>query len=479
MKNWAKQLAGAILVLVFALAVGGFVMVLRAQQGGLAATMAAAHIRAVSPADGAVNVPVSGEIRADYVSRPNQDPTIKLEPPVGVTLDNAQWDGTTFVLHYSGLRENSLYHVELDQDDWTGKGEHKQIKVRWSFRTGSGTTTTPTARPTSSASQTASVAPSPPASASPSPSQSPDSQAPLIWYRGSSNDLHAVDWTGKQVKMQNADIFIQSPDGLRLWRRPTVPASSSVVVDSDRNPVGSVAALDQSMMWADDSRQFCGVTKESTGSYALEMLRISAPPARVGAISVTPGTAQIPALAACSVLTHQAVVIGQSSGYTWSVSLISLSDGHVIYQRSYPNPVARIVASHDGQYIAEQLGSNANSSPVTLIRQLPSGTVVGQLSGIIVQGFSWDGSLVVGNTSGNASLQEAQVIRYRNQNQVVWHQCMCPRPHWLIVLAQPAGSKVAVVASMNDGSAVSFNIVDANGSSQPVPLTSTPIYPAF
>jgi hypothetical protein len=288
-----------------------------------------------------------------------------------------------------------------------------------------------------------------------------------------------VDWTGKQVKMQNADIFIQSPDGLRLWRRPTVPASSSVVVDSDRNPVGSVAALDQSMMWADDSRQFCGVTKESTGSYALEMLRISAPPARVGAISVTPGTAQIPALAACSVLTQQAVVIGQSSGYTWSVSLISLSDGHVIYQRSYPNPVARIVASHDGQYIAEQLGSNANSSPVTLIRQLPSGTVVGQLSGIIVQGFSWDGSLVVGNTSGNASLQEAQVIRYRNQNQVVWHQCMCPHPHWLIVLAQPAGSKVAVVASMNDGSVVSFNIVDANGSSQPVPLTSTPIYPAF
>ncbi len=41
MKNWAKQLAGALLVLAFALAIGGFVMVLRAQQGGLAATMAA------------------------------------------------------------------------------------------------------------------------------------------------------------------------------------------------------------------------------------------------------------------------------------------------------------------------------------------------------------------------------------------------------------------------------------------------------
>ena len=58
MKNWAKQVAGAVLVLVFALAVGGFVMVLRAQQGGLAATMAAAHIRAVSPPEGATNVPL-------------------------------------------------------------------------------------------------------------------------------------------------------------------------------------------------------------------------------------------------------------------------------------------------------------------------------------------------------------------------------------------------------------------------------------
>jgi hypothetical protein len=56
MKNWAKQVGGAVLVLVFALALGAFVMVLRTQQGGLAATIAAAHIRAVSPPDGATNV---------------------------------------------------------------------------------------------------------------------------------------------------------------------------------------------------------------------------------------------------------------------------------------------------------------------------------------------------------------------------------------------------------------------------------------
>lgn len=151
MKNWAKQVAGAVLVLVFALAVGGFVMVLRAQQGALTATMAAAHIRAVSPADGATNAPLDGEIRVDYVSQPKQDPVIKLEPPLGVTLDKAHWDGTTFVVHYSGLRDNSLYHVELDQDDSTQRGEHKQITVRWSFHTRSVVPTGTPPQPTTTA----------------------------------------------------------------------------------------------------------------------------------------------------------------------------------------------------------------------------------------------------------------------------------------------------------------------------------------
>ncbi|TMB72051.1 MAG: hypothetical protein E6J51_01055 [Chloroflexi bacterium] len=354
-----------------------------------------------------------------------------------MTLDHSYWDGATFVIQYHGLRDSSLYHVELDQDDWNGKGEHKQIKVRWSFRTGSGTTATPTARPTSSASAIASP--------SVSPSTSPAGQKPLIWYRGPSNDLHGLDWTGKEVRTLSPDLVIQSPDGLLLWHRPNVPASTS---------------------------------KESTGSYALEMLRIDGTRDRIGAISLTPGTAQLPVLAACSVLTHRAVVIGETPGYAWSLSMISLTDGSVLYQHIYPNPLARIVASHDGQYIAEQYGGNANAGPAVLIRQLPSGTTVGQFSGIIVQGFSWDGSLVVGYTFGNPSTQEAQVYRWRT-HEVVWHQCMCPHPNWLAVLPQPGGSNVAVVATTDDGTHVSFNIVDMSGRPVPVPIASTPIETAF
>ena len=150
--------------------------------------------------------------------------------------------------------------------------------------------------------------------------------------------------------------------------------------------------------------------------------------------------------------------------------MISLADGTVVYQHSYPNPLARIVASHDGQYIAEQFAGNTNG-PATLIRQLPSGTTVGQFSGIVVQRFSWDGSLVVGNTFGDPSVQEAQVMRYRT-HEIVWHQCMCPHPHGLFALPQPGGSKVAVLAITDDGLHVLFTIVDAIGTSKSVPVAA-------
>ena len=458
-KSWAQQLAGTVLVVVFVLAVGGFVTILRAQQADLAAAMAAAHIRAVSPPDSATNVPTNGEIRVDYVSQPAHDPVIKLEPPVGVTLDNAHWDGTTFVIDYHGLHDDSLYHVELDQDDWTGKGEHKQVKVHWSFRTGSSMHVAPSSSPTP-----------PVPSISASPPLTPGPSSPLIWYHGPYTSLYGVDWSGKQVKSLISDNVIQSPDGTRLWRRSTV-------TDSDGNVLGSVA-IDQSMMWADDSRQFCGVTSTASGSYELEMLRINGSRDRVGAVTLTPGTPQTPVLAACSVLTRRAVVIGQSSGYTWSVSMISLSDGSVLYQHSYPNPLARIVASHDGEFIAEQYSGNVNGGPAILIRQLPTGTTVGQFSGIVVQGFSWDGSLVIGSTSGNPSIQEAQVYRWRT-HETVWHQCTCPQPASLNVLPQPGGSKLAVIASWNHGLNWSVDIVDADGTSQPVPPGNTPLTPAF
>ena len=472
MKGWIAQLAGALLVLVFAVAIGGFVLLLRAQQAGLAATMATAHIRAVSPPDGATNVPLAGEIRADYVSRPANDPAIKLEPPVGVTLDNPHWDGTTFVIDDHGLRESSLYHAELDQDDWTGKGEHKQIKVRWAFRTGTlrAVTPTPTVSPT--------PIPTTGVSPTPTPSSSPSATPDLIWYSGPNgaggNEDNGVDWNGQLVKTVRWVGTTQAPDGLRIYDSIT---PSTWIYDANGNRVGSMAGSAASV-WADDSARFCGIARQSTSApYSLVTMPLDGSIHTVGTISVTPGTTQTPQVAACSVLSGRAIIVGESNGYVWSLSLVSLVDASVIYRRNYPNPLTRLIASHDGRYVAEQLAGSANGSPTTLIRELPSGNVVSQLTGISVQGFSWDGSMVAGGIQGNGGLTGAEVIRWQDR-QVIWNRCGCPSPYTIRVIAQPGGSKL-VIAAYDQHGVGTLTIVDSNGAAQPVSVGKGSMLPAF
>ncbi|HVH66150.1 MAG TPA: Ig-like domain-containing protein [Candidatus Acidoferrum sp.] len=464
MKGWIKQLAGTLLVLLFAAGAIGLALVLRSQQDGLGATMAAAHIRAVTPTDGSTNVPTTGEIRAEYISRPTQDPAIKVEPPPGSTLGPGHWDGSTFVTPYSGLRADSLYHVELDQDDSSQKGEHRQIKVRWSFRTGA-----PHPTPTASARPSATVA----VSATPTPGTA---SGPLIWYQGQYPTAYGVDWNGTQAKATaiHSQTIQQSPDGSRLWQKP------ATIVDGDGQPVGSVAA-DQSMMWADDGQQLCGIVLHPTGVYDLDLLTFDGNRHRVG--SITPqgqmSAQQTPSLVACSTLTGRAVVVGSQGGYIWSLQMISLTDGTVIYERPYPNPVARVVASHDGRYIAEQLPYG--SSP-TQIRELPGGNGVGQLSGVIVQAFSWDGSLVAGGTAsvpGTANTDSRAMVIHWQTQQTVWSLCTCPSLNHVSVLAQPNGSKLAIIAAWNSNRDWTFTIVDANGAATSVALAKTPATPAF
>lgn len=465
MKGWIMQVAGAILLILFAGAVAGLMLMLRAQQSGLGASMAAANIRSVSPPDGSIDVPLSGDFRADYIAHPDQDPVIKVEPPVGVTLSNGHWEGSVFVIHYAGLRDDSQYHVELDQDQSGRKGERKQIEVRWSFRTGA-----PTAA-TNSASARPSATPTPSVPATPVPGTRPTA---LIWYHGNDNLIDAVDWTGRQIRSLQAGTAVQSPDGNHLWYafpRTAAAQPQGTVTDALGITVGHVPGYQQ-MMWADDGAQFCAIGISSTGDYELDLISLDGQRQTVGTITLRSTPLQSPALVACSDLSHQALVVGQGSGYIWSLLLISLHDGSVIYQRRYPNPLARLVASHDGQIIAEQLAGNASTPPYTMIRQIPGGQQLAQLKGIVVDGFSWDGTLIAGLTAGNASILEAQVIRWQSQ-QVIWRTCACPMPSSMHVLAQPNGSKLAMIAG------ASFTIVDSNGSATTVPVAATPITPAF
>lgn len=473
MKAWAKQIAGTALVLILALGVGSFVMILRAQQGGLAASMSAANIRAVSPPDGAANVPLAGQIRADYIRRPAQDPAIRVEPPVGVTLDGGHWEGTTYVLSYLGLRENSLYHVELDQDDSPNKGEHKQIKVRWSFRTGSekGVLPKPTATPT----------PSPTVSISLTASPFPPIALPnMIWYSspGSSSAaaLEGYDWNGHHADTLTWVGTEQSPDGLRIYNAMT---PSTDVFDAHGTKIGAIAGLPG--LWADDGQQFCGLTyRSSGGTYDLVTMPLDRTIHKVATISPpsVPGTAPpIIELVGCSDLTGRAVVAAVSTNnWITSMQMISLTDGSVIYQTRYPNPLSRIVASHDGRYLAEQLLNAPNSLPRTMIRELPGGTIVGFVTGIVVEGFSWDGSLIAGGVQSNAGFSGAEIIQWKSK-ATLW-QCSCPSqgpPH---VIAQPAGSKIAVAVS-DEHQAGSITIVDAGGATTSLPVGNQSFAPLF
>jgi hypothetical protein len=263
---------------------------------------------------------------------------------------------------------------------------------------------------------------------------------------------------------------VQSPDGRLLWN-PGTP--STEIDDADGHPVGSIAGLSPAM-WADDSRQFCAITYRP---YTLGLETLDGKFHPVGAISMPPGTMQTPQLAACSVLTGRAIVVGESNGYVGSLSMISLTDGSVIYKQSYPNPLAHLAASHDGRYVAEQLAGNANGNPITQIRELPSGTFVGQLNSVSVQAFSWDGSLVAGGTGGNPSLNGAVVIRWLD-HRFIWEGCGCPSPFEVRVIAQPGGTKLAI-AGLNQNLQGTLTIVDANGVALSVPVANQSIFPAF
>jgi hypothetical protein len=460
MRAWVKQVAGAVLVLVFALAVCGFVMVLRAQQSGLAATMAAANIRAVSPPDGATNVPLSGEVRVDYVSRPTQDPIIKLEPPVGVTLDSGHWDASTFILHYSGLRENSLYHVSLDQDDSTGKGEHKQIKVRWSFRTGQGVRTTP---------QT-SASPNPTASATASASPAPTAQTQLIWYGFgdtalAGSNLVAKDWNGQPRGTIALRLAGQAPDGSKLLASdPT-----GQIWDSSGNVLGTLPSVHSYVWWADDSNSLCMLGGTMRGD-ELEVVDVNGHATPVASIPPPASPPQVMKLAACSQLTHRAIVYGFGNGNVYSVKVVSLLDGHVIYQEAFPDAMVDLVASPDGQFVAERL---PGSPGLTMIRDSTSGKIVGQLTGVYVHGFSWNGSLVGADTSGYAGPGQAEVIDWRT-NRVLWRMADNSFP-W--VLARPFGTELAMAVWANGGATAGIYVIHADGRVTVIATGRPPLQP--
>ncbi len=127
---WTLRLGAAAAVLVLLAGAWGGTRYLRAQQ----LQAAAPRIEDTVPSDGATAVPVDGELRVLYAKRPAQDPTIRLLPDDD-TLDAGQWQQSTFVVAYAGLRPATQYRAMLEQDWRAANGDRGHFMKQWSFTT--------------------------------------------------------------------------------------------------------------------------------------------------------------------------------------------------------------------------------------------------------------------------------------------------------------------------------------------------------
>ena len=230
--------------------------------------------------------------------------------------------------------------------------------------------------------------------------------------------------------------------------------------------------------WADDGRHYCW---KPGGTLIL---------GTVGAQSRD--VAQLDGeVAACSVERDQAIVFGGSSSGNLTLSAVRLSTGRVLWTRPYPGMAesrffdnVAIVASHDGQYIAENICCDAVATVLSA-----DGSSQVQVPGWITQ-FSWDGSLVVVSVP---RLGHVSVIRWRD-GRVLWtadtatDACTgVPGPiNTVNAFPEPSGPHIAVAIGTGAGEPVcGYNyvrrddvyVVGPDGRSAEVLKTSTVAFP--
>jgi hypothetical protein len=148
-QRFTVQLAAAAALVLVALGATGVVLKLRANE----LAKAAPHVTSVFPADGARDVPLKGEFRVDFASRPTSSPTLRAEP-AGAALQPVEWNGATMVVQYAGLHPSAHYELVLSADYTSHQGDKGHFEQRWSF-TAEGpaqiTATTPAAGETGAA----------------------------------------------------------------------------------------------------------------------------------------------------------------------------------------------------------------------------------------------------------------------------------------------------------------------------------------
>ncbi len=265
---------------------------------------------------------------------------------------------------------------------------------------------------------------------------------PVILFHDSAdeNQMDGITWDGsaKGRVAVNPDIgmgFSQNPAGtLYGWTRDIRNRAGAVVATLPARTKGFPGR------WADDGSHYCGMASEDPFGQpggkptTLQVTAVGQAPRNVVQVGRAYEQTSI-GVAACSMERDRAIVIqsgGQGVG-TAQFWVVQLSTGRILWTRT--DPLGNILASRDGQYIAEVSSSQTTGSATTIYS--PSGAVLGHLAGG-VEAFSWDGSLLV---QAGASGAPASVIRW-GDGTVVWRG-PSDAAYWN-ALPEPEGQRIAV-----------------------------------
>lgn len=281
--------------------------------------------------------------------------------------------------------------------------------------------------------------------------------------------LTAFDWTGTPrgtVKPTGGDAAKMSmaPDGQSFSQGLDAKGGSWQFFDRLgrlRNAFGMTSQPPYNTMWSDDSRHVCAMTLDpATYAYTFWIMEVGLGATPVTEVARDTGLGQsIISLVACSVLNDRVIAVritGMSPTELW---VLQESDGKVLSHHIYdPGALSQVVASTDGQYIAE----TAYDGSSTQVRRVADWSVVATIGKATVIRFSGDDSRVlIGQQDVQGRVQAPAVVEWQT-GQLVWQDD--PGPAFLgRYIAEPGGSSFAIAHPTSDQYPSPANIVIVDG----------------